>query len=873
MTGQIVSRYEVLEKLGEGGMGQVYKARDSHLERFVALKFLPADRVSDEDRRRRFIQEARTASALNHPNIVAVYDIDEAAGLYFIAMEYVPGKALDALIPRKGMRLGEALKIAIQVADALAKAHAAGVVHRDLKPGNVMVTPEGLVKVLDFGLAKLMEARLEPQGDRSTTVTAEGMIVGTAGYMSPEQAEGSPADSRSDIFSFGCLLYEMLTGERAFRGDTPMSTIAAILREDPKPPSAIVAGIPRDAEKIVRRCLRKDPARRFQTMADLKVALMELKEDSESGEFLPPQRALKPRNRRRAAIWAGIAAIVVLAAAGTWYAFRRDSRPLPPMRTLHLTSFPGVEQDPALSPDGNLVAFTWSGPNQDNQDIWVQQIGAGNPIRLTTDAAPDSSPAWSPDGRQIVFCRRTEGMSYGLFVMPALGGGERKLAEVRTPLCMPSWSPDSKGIVIGHRESPDDAPGLRLLSVETGQMRRLTSVPRESRMGVDLAGRISPDGSTLLFIRTPMMNAGDLYTLALDRGYVPDGDLRRLTSDSTSFRGATWLPDSRTVVFGADRTGSPALWRLDTAAGGQPELVPNAGDDTDSPAASLQGNRLAFVKRTEDMNIWRLDLKTGKASQAIASTLNESAPAFSPDGSRVAFASDRSGRLEIWVSDPDGSRAVQLTDTKQGAVMPRWSPDGKRIAYGAPDAGRWATFVIDADGGVPVRLEVNEGAFGVGGWSSDGRWLYYGAKEGIFKLPVNGGAAVQLSKDRGFRPVESADGRYVYYSTGGRMRQPGAGASIRRLPLAGGEPEDVLPATADPNQWAIASNGIYYAGEAERGRYAVRFYDFASRSIRLLTELPKPLGQGFSIAPDGRSLLYTQIDQEDSDILMIENFR
>ncbi|HWR53307.1 MAG TPA: serine/threonine-protein kinase, partial [Bryobacteraceae bacterium] len=224
MTGQIVSRYEVLEKLGEGGMGQVYKARDSHLDRFIALKFLPADRVSDQDRRRRFVQEARTASALNHPNIVAVYDIDEAAGLYFLAMEYVPGKALDALIPRKGMRLGEALKIAIQVADALAKAHAAGIVHRDLKPANVMMTPEGLVKVLDFGLAKLMDARLEPQGSGSTTVTAEGLIVGTAGYMSPEQAEARPTDARSDIFSFGCILYEMITGERAFRGETPMST-------------------------------------------------------------------------------------------------------------------------------------------------------------------------------------------------------------------------------------------------------------------------------------------------------------------------------------------------------------------------------------------------------------------------------------------------------------------------------------------------------------------------------------------------------------------------------------------------------------------------------------------------------------------------
>jgi Tol biopolymer transport system component len=205
--------------------------------------------------------------------------------------------------------------------------------------------------------------------------------------------------------------------------------------------------------------------------------------------------------------------------------------------------------------------------------------------------------------------------------------------------------------------------------------------------------------------------------------------------------------------------------------------------------------------------------------------------------------------------------------------MPRWSPDGKRIAYGAPGGGRWETFIIDADGGAPVRIEAPEGAFGVGGWSTDGRWLYFGAREGLFKLPVKGGAAVQLSKERGFRPLESADGRYLYYSTGGRMRQPGGGAPIRRIPLAGGEPEDVLPATADPSQWALAPNGIYYAGEAERGRYSVRFYDFASRATRLVAELPKPVGPGISISPDARTLLYTQIDQEDSDILLIENFR
>jgi eukaryotic-like serine/threonine-protein kinase len=282
MIGKTLGHYQITEKLGEGGMGVVYKARDTHLDRFAALKVLPFEKVSDPDRKRRFIQEAKAASALNHPSIITIYDIDQADGIDYIAMEYVAGKTLDELIPRKGLRLSPALKYAVQIADALARAHGAGIIHRDLKPSNVMVDEHGLVKVLDFGLAKLTETS-GPEAETAATRTGSGTILGTAAYMSPEQAEGKHIDTRSDIFSFGSMLYEMLTGQRAFRGDTRASTIASILREDPKPISQVSEGLPRDAEQIVRRCLRKDPEHRFQTMGDLRVALEELKEESDSG--------------------------------------------------------------------------------------------------------------------------------------------------------------------------------------------------------------------------------------------------------------------------------------------------------------------------------------------------------------------------------------------------------------------------------------------------------------------------------------------------------------------------------------------------------------------------------------------------------------
>ena len=316
MIGRTISHYEVLEKLGEGGMGVVYKARDSRLKRFVALKVLPPQKITDPKRRRRFVQEARSASALNHPNIVTVYDIDQSDGVDFIAMEYLEGKTLDGMIGRKGLKLDEALNYAIQIADGLAKAHAAGIVHRDLKPGNVMVTGERRAKVLDFGLAKLTEAA--PPNPEDLTLTEQpwtdvGLIVGTVSYMSPEQAEGKKLDARSDIFSFGSLLYEMLTGQRAFLRDSPAGTLAAVLHLEPIP---LPAEVPQELETVIARCLRKDPASRFQTMADLKVTLEELKVKSDSGKLARVPVRASLRNRRCLRPGLATAAVLALAAGG-----------------------------------------------------------------------------------------------------------------------------------------------------------------------------------------------------------------------------------------------------------------------------------------------------------------------------------------------------------------------------------------------------------------------------------------------------------------------------------------------------------------------------------------------------------------------------
>ncbi len=333
MVGRTVSHYQIVERLGAGGMGEVYKARDTHLDRFVAIKVLNPDKLPDPQRKARFVQEAKAASALNHPNIVHIYDIGTDAGVDFIAMEYVAGKPLDALIPRKGMRLGEALKIAAQVADALARAHEAGIVHRDVKPSNLMVDEHGVVKVVDFGLAKLTE---EPKaGEDATTHTVpvkteEGAIVGTVAYMSPEQAEGRMLDGRSDIFSFGAVLYEMVTGQRVFSGDSAVATLAAVIKDHPKPLREVAPEAPHDLEKLITRCLQKQPDRRWQAMSDLRVALGELREESESGERQAAKSSARGRGWWR---WAALA-VLPLVVVGAWLLWRYGLRGTPPKPVL-----------------------------------------------------------------------------------------------------------------------------------------------------------------------------------------------------------------------------------------------------------------------------------------------------------------------------------------------------------------------------------------------------------------------------------------------------------------------------------------------------------------------------------------------------------
>ena len=867
-------------------MGVVYKARDTRLDRWIAIKVLPAEKVADPERKRRFAQEAKAASSLNHPNIITIYDIDQADGIDFISMEYVAGKTLDRLIPRNGMRLSEALKCAVQIASALARAHSAGIVHRDLKPGNIMVDEHGLVKVLDFGLAKLTEAAPASADERTRSLqptTEEGKIVGTVAYMSPEQAEGKQVDTRSDIFSFGSVLYEMVTGQRAFHGDTKASTLAAILKDNPQPASQLAEGLPREVERLISRCLRKEVNQRCQHMDDVKIVLQELKEESDSGVL---GAAVVTKGKPRSSILWGLGGAVALliAIAALWLFRSKGVAPEAPLVPVPLTSYPGDESSPSLSPDGTQVAFAWNGEKQDKSDIYVKQIGVEPPFRLTNDATMDYSPVWSPDGGFIAFLRELSLARTAIVVIPQRGGPERVVAELKgAPRQLPygpylSWTPDSKWIVCPEQRTGQRVWALHLFSRETGQDIELTDPP-SSEAG-DVAPAVSPDGRTLLFSRaSPDYFNVTLWSMALGDNYKPLGKEEKLPAPGMTNVGEAWLPDSREFVFGSGTGTNNGLWRMSSSQGSIPRRL-DLGLTAGEPTISRLGNRLAFLTFQYDLNIWRVDLKgpgkePGQPISFIASTQVEQYPAYSPDGQRITFTSDRSGMTEIWVCDRDGSKTAQLTSFGGAAVYgPSWAPDGQNIAFTVAQKGmKEDIYVVGANGGAAKRMTTDPAEDKWPAWSRDGKWIYFSStrtgREEIWKIPSNGGDAIQITRNSGDEPQESPDGKSLYYMKG----WPDA-VSVWRASVDGSQEVKVLEGVHSEAQWAMGKDGIYFFKVPDKlGHSDLSFYDFATSQTRKILTIPHRVDNHIAVSPDGRTILYPQFDSAGSDLMLVENFR
>ncbi len=862
--GMRLGPYEVELRLGAGGMGEVWKARDTRLGRSVAVK------VSRTEFSERFEREARAVAALNHPNIATLYDVGHDVGPNYFVMEYVDGKTLQEVIPRNGLSIGESLKYASQVADALAAAHAAGIVHRDLKPGNVMITSGGQVKVVDFGLAR-MEIAQNANGE-AFLQTAEGIIAGTVAYMSPEQAQGRAVDARSDVFSFGALLYEMLTGTRAFQGDSAAAILAEILTKDP--PS--IEGLPGDVEKLLNRCLRKEPARRAQSMADVKVALLELKEDSDSGrlyEALPvPQRGRSAS--RRSMVWAA-AVLVVLGLAGMIVWSNYGARPALPQTIVPLTTYPGWELYPSFSPDGNQVAFSWDGGDLNNVDIYIKQVDGVTPVRLTTDPAVDSYPAWSPDGRAIAFTRAMAGRQ-AVLTIPSIGGPERKLFEITGTSV--AWSSDSKWLVFG-----DGQPAsLSLYSVVTGERKRVTTAPSGS-LGDDFPA-FSPDGRRLAFIRKVTESATNIFTLPLTDQFQPAGEPVKL-SKTGKFSPLAWTADGRDLLFSEyGNSIVDKFWRLHAAPGAVATLVMSDGGI--GPAISRQGNRLAFAREITDNNIWRAPTgaqmaggqsaggQMGKSSavQLIASTHSDQVGRYSPDGKQIVFVSDRSGQSEVWLANADGTNQIQLTSLPSDqAGSPSWSPDGQKIAFGWRDGGTTQIYTLPIAGGKPLQITNMSAGCAIPRYSRDGRWIYFASRRTgrfeIWKIPAVGGEPVQVTRNGGYAAEESPDGAWLYFAHDDSTR-----TALMKMPSAGG-PERQVAADVWLRAFAPAAHGVYYIRKDGPKTAAIRFLDEQTGVVRQVQALTKPLWSSLNLSPDGQFVLWTQADQYGSDLMMMENFR
>jgi serine/threonine protein kinase/Tol biopolymer transport system component len=891
LTGKKVSHYRVLEIVGGGGMGLVYKAEDLKLGRRVALKVLPEELGNDLKALERFEREARAASALDHPNICAIYEFGEHEGQPFLVMPLLEGQTLrDRISEAPPLPTDLQLNIAIQIADGLHAAHQKGIIHRDIKPANIFITKRGEVKILDFGLAKLAPAaasadeRLDENGAASTpgwdmrargadtNPSITGVAMGTAGYMSPEQVRGEKLDGRTDLFSFGLVLYEMATGQRTFRGGTAPVHRDAILNRTSTAVRELNSAVPPKLEEIISKALEKECRTRYQSAAEMRADLNTVK-------TAPPV----PRRWKRPALAAAVILIALIAVGLYWHSVSKsrisgtgtialsdfpDSQHQPTLRPL--TALAGSVMAPTFSPDGKQIAFGWDGEtNGAGWDLYVKTLGMDNPLRLTNHPATRLSPAWSPDGQNIVIARVAGDSDAGVYLIPAAGGPERKLAPISFESWYGSeigWSPDGKQLAFTDHPpaSPFGTELLFLMSLDT-----LERKPVKTDCKLTATPSFSPRGDLLAWVCVDTWSSVSLHVSRMS-----DGHNERLLQGIDGIPGIAWAEDGLRIVFSSPWDGD--LWETSLSRPNYAEKLP-FGHDASDVAVSPMGHRLAYVQGVKNVNIWRLDLSGSppQARKLIVSSRQQIAPNISPDGSKIAFQSNRSGGSEVWVCNADGSNAVQLTSYGILATgTPRWSPDGKLIAFDSRVGGEANIYTVDPNGGVAHKLSIDIHGNNMPSWSHDGRWIYFvngedARESAIWKVSSAGGHAIRIAETEATYPLESPDGQYVYFARNRRLL---------RVRTDGSDPQEVpgMPnLRVTPDTWVPTRTGIYFIADVSH-QAEVDFLDFNSQKVRKVFTLEKSLpgwSGAVSLSSDGKWLLYPQLDGNSSDLMMIENWK
>ncbi len=876
-TGSRLGPYEVLAPLGAGGMGEVYRARDTRLGREVAIKVLPAALASDPERLKRFEREARSASSLNHPNIVTIYDIGTSDSISYIAMELVNGRPLRSVLLSQALPVRQLLQLGAQVAEGLSEAHAAGIVHRDLKPENIMVTEDGLVKILDFGLAKLTQPDSSGSGrTQAPTVsgaTEEGVILGTVGYMSPEQATGASVDFRSDQFSFGSILYEMATGRRAFQRASAPQTLAAIIQDEPEPIAAINPRVPAPVRWVVERCLVKEARNRYASTEDLARELASVRDHLSEASSVVSFTPGTPRPRRRRWIPAAIALAILLAGvAATWHLRKIDyfwKNPLAGARFTPLTDWEGSELDAVISSDGKFVVFL--SDREGHFDAWVTQVGSDEFLNLSKGMFPelyfseirnvgfagDDAHVWI---RKII--KPGEGLSSDGWLVPTMGGNPRPFLQGAITI---EWSPD-RSKTLYHTADPGD-PFFVADSNGAGGRRIRIDTPGTH----DHFPTWSPDGRFVYFVR----GMPDPFDMDIWRMPSNGGEAERLTTHHSRVGYLAFL-DSRTLIYTAPRpdgSGS-GLYALDVERR-IPHEVSVGLETYTSISASSDGRHLVTTVANPTSHLWTVPVSDRVVDEAgvrrvTLPAVRASSPRWGPG--YFVFLSSKGGAYGVW-KFKDGVQ-TELWRGSEGSVesAPAISPDGSQLCFPVRGGKKTTLYAVRSDGAAPHPIAESLDVRDAPSWSPDGRSIATVASDGkeqpLFQVPVAGGAPVRLVGGVNYNPVWSPDGKFILYSesTGGPSRTLKAvtpdGQPFRLTAITvrrGGNRYRFLPG----GRAVVVSQG----GRREENFWLV---DVATGRMRQLTNLrPGYDVRSFDVSPDGKEILFDRY-RENSDVVLID---
>ena len=866
--------YTITAILGTGGMGEVYRATDTRLHREVALKVLTGADPEDARRQQRFLQEARAASALNHPNILSVYDIGDVNGTQFIVSELIEGESLRALIQKGAMPLRRYLDLAIQVASGLTAAHEAGIVHRDLKPENIMVTRDNRVKLLDFGLAKVeVPVTGSPEDQtRSHLLTHPGAILGTVAYMSPEQAKGAPVDFRSDQFSFGLILYEMATGKQAFHKNTPVQTLSAIITEDPPSITSLNSKFPAPIRWMIERCLGKDPRDRYGATIDLYHELRDYREHISEASFSSETAASAAIRRKRP--WLIVAAILVALIAGFLAAAALIPRNLSHAKAYRFTPLavnPEAENFATWSPDGKSVAYIVEVDGV--QQLFVRSLDAPAAEQLTHANHDVLEPYWSADGSRIYYTSKDERQAHALLAISIAGGSPELIFHGAAG---GDVSPDGKAMMFA-RENQQQRFSLWISSPPGSEPKQYTKGPFKDAAFDSIGVIFSPDGTRVLLYTRHLKEKLEYWIVSF-----PDGEPEKIDFLEGVFSyGMSWLDHGRLVLS----TGGPGGLHLKLVDLEKKTVTPltNSVVEEWAPDVSPDGKRILFASVVQQYDLIEVPLDGSPVRNLSSTPVNEKAPAWSPQGTQFAYVSDITGADVIWVKNPVEKLQRPLVTSKDFAdgetesfSRPFFSPDGKRIVYHRnKKTGIADIWISSVSGGSPVRLYAENKSQFTPSWSPDGNWIAYlqldGNKWTLRKARVGSSEAPELLKDDVIylQPQWSPDSEWLTVLNKDGVSLISADGKISR---------EISETPWLTGGWSQDGKMLYSIRQSETRRLLVVETNAETGEERLIADvgvspilLTDAVFAGFTLSPDGKSFA-TSILKSSSDLWILEDF-